>query len=151
MNLTLNLLIAILLLFGLYGAGNLSLADYRKSASPAPSTSTAPFDSAQGEPAAAPTTSGLCPKLGGIPACYIILICFLMAAVGHVPGMPKGNLIYFIFTGFAASIALYGTVGELAGFAECPKGSSGTPMCFYSLAIFGSLISVKVFAVLQAE
>lgn len=143
MNLTLNLLIVILLLFGLYGAGSLSLADYRKSASPVPSTSTAP--------AAAPTTSGICPKLGGIPACYIILLCFLMAAVGHVPGMPKGNLIYFIFTGFAASIALYGTVGELAGFAECPKASGGTPMCFYSLAIFGSLILMKVFAVLQAE
>lgn len=111
-----SILIWGVLLFGLYGAGNLSLANYN-------------------EP------GGICPKLAGIPACYIILSMLLAAAIGH---LADSSRLFFIACGLAASIAVVGTVGQLTGISECPKSSGGTPMCYLSLAMFSSLILLKV-------
>lgn len=114
--LILSLLIWGILLFGFYGAGNLSLANYYK-------------------------PGGICPKLIGIPACYIILFCLLVAGIGQLSG---SNWAFFLATGLAASIAIAGTAGQLSGVMECPKTGGGTPMCYLSLAMFGSLILLKV-------
>jgi hypothetical protein len=83
----------------------------------------------------------VCPKLLGIPACYIILTCFIIPFVVHI--FKARNYIYFAFTGFAFVIALVATIMQFTGHAECPKTASGTPMCYYSLALFTSLIVLK--------
>jgi len=88
-------------------------------------------------------TNGLiCPKLIGIPACYIIMLCFLIPFISHLFNL--NSLYYYVGTGFAFTIALYGSVMKFAGIVECPKTNEGVPMCFISLSIFTSLIILKL-------
>ena len=83
----------------------------------------------------------ICPKLLGIPACYIILGCFVIPLMVHV--LKKYNFIYFAFTGLAFLIAFVASIMEVTGLGECPKTAGGTPMCYYSLLLFTSLIVIK--------
>lgn len=86
----------------------------------------------------------VCPKILGIPACYIVLVCFLGGLVAHLLPVSKGKYIYFFFIGLVTLIASTGTIGELTGLAKCPRTSGGTPMCFISLAICVSLLVSKI-------
>ena len=88
------------------------------------------------------TTTNVCPKLLGIPACYIILACFLIPFVTHI--IKGRNIIYFVFTGIAFIIALVASIMQFTGLGECPKTSNGTPMCYYSLLLFATLIFLKI-------
>ena len=87
-------------------------------------------------------TTNVCPKLLGIPACYIILTCFTIPFFTHI---SKGkNSIYFLFTGIAFIIALVASIMQFTGLGECPKTGNGTPMCYYSLLLFTILIFLKI-------
>ncbi len=88
------------------------------------------------------TQSNVCPKLIGIPACYIILACFIIPFLVHI--FKKSNGVYFAFTGLAFTIALIASIMEITGLGECPKTASGMPMCYYSLLLFTSLIVLKL-------
>ncbi|CAM4102213.1 hypothetical protein [Zobellia nedashkovskayae] len=112
---TLYWVINILFLIGLFGAGSLVISEF--------------------------TTGDGCPKFGAVPACLIILICFILPFISHL--LKKWNLIYFLFTGIAALIALVASIMQFIGNAECPKTDSGIPMCYISLLIFTSLIIFK--------
>jgi hypothetical protein len=90
-------------------------------------------------------TGGICPLILGIPACYIVFVCFIMAFIAHFNSMPVSNMIYFISVGIVTLIASYGTAGELLGFAKCPRTDYGIPMCFISLSICISLLLTKGF------
>ena len=83
----------------------------------------------------------ICPKLLGIPACYIILGCFLIPLIVHL--FNKNHFLYFAFTGLAFLIAFIASIMEVTGLGECPKTAGGTPMCYYSLLLFTSLIVIK--------
>jgi len=85
----------------------------------------------------------ICPKILGIPACYIVLVCFTMALVAHLIPQKNSKWIYFFFIGIVTLIATTGTIGELTGLAKCPRTDGGTPMCFISLAICLSLLILK--------
>ena len=88
-------------------------------------------------------TGNGCPKIIGIPACLIILICFVVPLILHL--IKKYNSLYFFFTVFAANIALIASILELTEVNECPKTAQGTPMCFYSLLLFTGLIVLKLY------
>ncbi|MEO9512196.1 MAG: hypothetical protein ABJN84_13455 [Flavobacteriaceae bacterium] len=107
--------INLLFVIGIFGAGNLVLTEIR--------------------------TGDGCPKFGVVPACAIILLCFILPFISHI--LKKWNAIYFLFTGLAALIALIASVMQLLGNAECPKTDSGIPMCYLSLLIFITLITLK--------
>jgi len=85
----------------------------------------------------------ICPKILGIPACYIVLTCFTIALVAHLIPHSKSKWMYFFFIGVVTLIASTGTLGELTGLAKCPRTAGGTPMCFISLAICLSLLILK--------
>jgi len=89
------------------------------------------------------TMGNICPKILGIPACYIVLFCFVMAFIGQLMPDKNGRRIFFLFVGIVTVIALTGTVGELTGITKCPRTGGGTPMCFISLAICVSLLASK--------
>ena len=55
--------------------------------------------------------------------------------------------VYFGFTGLAFVIALIASIMKITGLGECPKTASGTPMCYYSLLIFTSLIVLKILVI----
>jgi len=86
--------------------------------------------------------SNICPKILGIPACYIVLTCFTIAFISQVLSAKKW--IYFLSIGIVTLIATTGTLGELTGIAKCPKTDGGTPMCFISLGICISLLLLKL-------
>ena len=86
----------------------------------------------------------ICPKIIGIPACYIILLSFIMVLVSHSNLLKDSHWLYIIGAGVAWSIAATGTVGQLRGVIECPKTAGGTPMCYLSLAFFSTLLLLKL-------
>ena len=85
----------------------------------------------------------ICPKILGIPACYIVLACFTIAFIAHLIPSPKSKWAFFFFVGIVTLIASTGTIGELTGTAKCPTTAGGTPMCFISLSICLSLLISK--------
>ena len=84
----------------------------------------------------------ICPKIANIPACQIILVCFITPFLVHI--FKWKPIYYFIGTGLAFSIALYGTIMQVLNYVSCPKTSSDVPMCFISLGIFSALITIKI-------
>ncbi len=87
----------------------------------------------------------ICPRIVGIPACYIILVCLLLVTIGiNIPN-GKWRLMFYLGVLPALVIASYGSLGQLVGFAECPKTSSGIPMCYISFGIFSTLFILNYF------
>ena len=113
-----SILIILIAAFAVYGSFSLSMNDW--------------------------VTGNVCPKILGIPACYIVFVCFATALISQVVSVSKSTLIFFIAVGIVTAIATTGTVGELTGTAKCPRTAGGTPMCFISLAICVSLLVSKV-------
>ncbi len=120
-NMTLYLLILGLLLLAIYGAGSLSLHDFQ--------------------------VKNVCPKILSIPACYIVLGGFTIAMIGHLFPFSQNNNVFFAGVGMVTLIATVGSIAQITGLGECPKTSSGIPMCFLSLGICVSLLLSKVFQI----
>lgn len=120
---TTYLSILALLIIGLLGAGGLVIEEFK--------------------------TGEGCPKIMHIPMCLVILICFIVPLISHL--LKKWNVLYFLFTGLAGSIALIASIMQFTGNSECPKTASGTPMCYYSLLLFSSLIILKTYHLKQTK
>ena len=103
-------------IFGILGAGNLAYYEFLQ--------------------------AGTCPKLGFVPACYVIFSCLVIPFIVHV--FNKLTIVYYLFTGIALVIATYATIGQLLGYVQCPKTDNGFPMCYVSFAIFFSLVVLKI-------
>ena len=117
----LKYILHIVFIFGIWGSGSLAHKDF--------------------------TQGDICPKILGIPACYIILACFIIPFIIHL--FRQKSAIYFAGTGLAWSIATYGSIMQILGIIECPKTDGGTPMCFISFAIFTTLILLKTIELRQ--
>ena len=112
----LNYLIFFLLAIGIYGAGSLTYHELLQ--------------------------EGICPKLGSIPACYIILSCFVVPFFAHL--LDKWKAIYFIFTGTALALAMYASIGQIFDKVHCPQTEGGLPMCYISFVLFACLVLAKI-------
>jgi len=88
----------------------------------------------------------VCPKVLGIPACYIVVSVFLIASVMHLANVKVANYLYFAVLMIPLYLALKGTITELSGTVICPRTSGGIPMCYLSLGLCVSLIVSKYFA-----
>lgn len=74
-----------------------------------------------------------CPPLLGIPACYLVLAAYGMAAVGGWRlAQPAGERVLLTGAGGVTVIGIYFSVNQIRGVAECPT-FEGLPMCFVSL------------------
>ena len=76
-----------------------------------------------------------CPQLGILPACYIVLICYvsiLLAALRRTPIMS-----WFFWIGWLGvfAMAITGSGLELAGIETCPRTGDGIPTCYFSLGL----------------
>lgn len=112
-------LIIVILLFSLYGSFNLSLVDFQE--------------------------KDICPKMLGIPACYIVFVFFLLTLISHIwTRRSPSYLLYYLFLAIPFLMALSGTISELSGKVVCPRTPGGTPMCYISLGICTLLIVIKL-------
>ena len=109
-----------MVLFGLWGAGQLSYKQYQ--------------------------SSEACPILGDtVPACYIAFGGYVLIAAGValsllIPG-AVGGYLFWGGTAIAGGLAAFATVLELVKGDVCPVGPYGIPMCYISLA-FSIVIAV---------
>ena len=85
-------------------------------------------------------TCDACPVIGPIPACYMVSACY--AAMGVASLLWTKPLKWLFFAGATPVIllALVGTSLELMGRPTCPVSETGTPLCFYSLAVGLSML-----------
>ena len=109
-----------LVLYATYGSFNLSLNDWK--------------------------IKNVCPKIAGIPACYIVFVSFFIASISHIINTTLTINVFFVFIGIPGIIALIGTITELSGTTICPKTKSGIPMCYISLGFCVVLLIVKFFS-----
>lgn len=110
-------IIILVLLFVIYGSFMLSKKDFRK--------------------------KNICPKIIGIPACYLVFI-FFVGALGFHSIQPNFQYAYFGMLAVPFLLALTGTLTELSGKVVCPRTPGGTPMCFLSLGFCTVLILLKI-------
>ncbi len=119
MKTAISILIWIIALFGLNGAFGLSRKEFIE--------------------------GNICPKILGIPACYIIFICLLFIFISETGFLKDNSKLFFIGGGLAWLIAAVGTAGQVLGWLECPKTAGGFPMCYLSFAMFSALLLLKGF------
>jgi len=87
----------------------------------------------------------VCPKLAGIPACYIVFLFFLVGGVSHIINTTLATKAFYLLIGVPAVIALIGSVVELSGRRICPKTKGGIPMCYISLGMCLFILTTKYF------
>ncbi len=87
----------------------------------------------------------ICPKVIGIPACYLVFVFFVGALIVHSVRFQT-PYFYYGFMAVPFLLALSGTIVELTGKVICPRTEGGTPMCFLSLGFCVTLIALKFFS-----
>ena len=113
-------LLLVLIAVGLYGAANVS------------------FDTLTG---IAP-----CPRVVGIPACFVVLAgysCMLLALVLKLTARLKRLFLIGWLPVFL--LALIGSILELMNGNTCPKSESGIALCYLSLMFSVAVIALYSF------
>ena len=87
-------------------------------------------------------TGGVCPKVLGIPLCYVVLLLILIVIGSH---LKKLNILFFAAASVGLIIAVIMSVLQFNNCAQCPKAFEIIPMCYLSIILFGSLIGLKFF------
>ena len=108
-----KILLAFMVLFGLWGAGNLSYQQY--------------------------LSGEACPILGDtVPACYIAFVGYILIAAGVAislsGGGQMGSYLFWGGTAIAGGLAAFASVLELVKGNVCPVAFGSVPMCYISLA-----------------
>ncbi len=87
-----------------------------------------------------------CPKLGPVPACYLVAVAY--AAIGIAALFAPRRFTWMFFAGWAPVflLAATGSTFEMIGRTTCPVSSSGVPLCYYSLALAMALVPAFLFA-----
>ena len=112
--------LSLMVLFGLWGAGNLSYKQY--------------------------LSGEACPILGDmVPACYIAFAGYILIAAGVALSLrgpvAAGSYLFWAGTAIAGGLAALATVLELVKGDVCPVAFGSVPMCYISLA-FSVVIAV---------
>ena len=81
-----------------------------------------------------------CPRLGPVPACYVIFAAYAAMALAVIRA-PQRTLWLFIIGWLPVFVlAASGSALEVFGRPTCPATSGGTPMCYYSLLVSALLL-----------
>lgn len=81
-----------------------------------------------------------CPAVGPIPACYGVGAGYAAMGVAALIGPARAGWLFLAGWLPVFLLAFGGTALELAGQPTCPLTPSGTPLCYYSLAIAGLVL-----------
>lgn len=86
-------------------------------------------------------TGGVCPKVLGIPLCYVVLLLILTIIVSH---LKTSNILYFAAASIGLIIAVIMSYLQFNDCAQCPKAFEIVPMCYLSVILFGGLLGLKI-------
>ena len=81
-----------------------------------------------------------CPKLGTLPACYIAGLGYVAMAIAVLFAPRRLTALFLLGWAPVFALALTGSTMEILGHPTCPASPTGTPMCFYSLAVAALLL-----------
>ena len=81
-----------------------------------------------------------CPKLGTLPACYIAGLGYVAMAIAVLFAPRRLTALFLLGWAPVFALALTGSTMEILGHPTCPASPTGTPMCFYSLAVVSLLL-----------
>jgi len=81
-----------------------------------------------------------CPKFDKIPACYLVLLCFLIVILSNA--VLNNLLLYLIGSFIGLSLGLWFSYHEIKKSKECPRFFR-IPMCYVSVLTFILLIILK--------
>ncbi len=81
------------------------------------------------------TGQASCPMLGPLPACYVILVGYVLIVVSPFLGGPLALRVFLIGLAPVLGLALAGILGELTHRLRCPHTGSGIPKCYLSAAL----------------
>lgn len=81
-----------------------------------------------------------CPKLGTLPACYIAGLGYVAMAIAVLFAPRRLTALFLLGWAPVFALALTGSTMEILGRPTCPASPTGTPMCFYSLAVASLLL-----------
>jgi hypothetical protein len=86
---------------------------------------------------------GYCPDFFGTPACWLVLLAFVIVFFSTL--LKKGRTILF-YPGSVLGLvlAIYFSVSQLLKIKSCPI-MFGIPLCYVSLITFASMIILFVF------
>lgn len=84
-----------------------------------------------------------CPDLLGIPACYLVFGCATLTMGSRLLRNPVRIVVFLLGAGPAFGLALVASALQLMGGVQCPKGPGGVPLCYLSLALFGTLLALE--------
>ena len=83
-----------------------------------------------------------CPRLGAVPACYVVGLGYSLMAVAVIFAPRRLTALFLLGWAPVFAMAFIGSTMEILGRPTCPVSSTGTPMCFYSLAVASTLLPV---------
>ena len=86
-----------------------------------------------------------CPMLGPVPACYVVLLGYSLAAVSVFLRIGVRTPLFIAGWIPVFGLAVMASGLELLGNDVCPRGAYNIPTCFYSLALTTSLIAAFLF------
>jgi hypothetical protein len=94
----------------------------------------------------------VCPVLFSIPACTIVLICYILITISWamaLAGKQNRQAMIIFYVGFipAFLLALGGSIGEVLEITSCPHAKAGFPKCFISFGFLIGLIIAWIFSV----
>ena len=81
-----------------------------------------------------------CPRLGAVPACYVVGLGYSLMAVAVIFAPRRLTALFLLGWAPVFAMAFIGSTMEILGRPTCPVSSTGTPMCFYSLAVASTLL-----------
>ena len=90
--------------------------------------------------------TGFCPGLWGIPACYFVLIAFMLVLVSSfIKNTAAAGFIFYPGSAGGLAIAVWFSYNQIAGLKHCPS-MMGMPLCFASFFIFVLIIILGIIA-----
>ena len=79
---------------------------------------------------------GFCPGLIGIPACYPVLVCYMLVFISiFIDKRSARYIIFYLGTLTGLAIGVWFSAGKVTDARACPE-ILGIPLCYASLILF---------------
>ena len=95
------------------------------------------------------TQGNQCPIIGEIPACFFVVLFFIIPLVTHL--IKKGKVLFYIFSGIGLALATFASFGQLTANVQCPTIGNGIPTCFIAFTLFSVSIVLKLLLIRKKD
>lgn len=87
--------------------------------------------------------SGFCPPIFAIPACYPVLLAFILVLLSTTPlKEPFSALLFYPGAFLGLTLAIWFSYNSMTGRGNCPE-ILGFPLCYLSFFVFLVLLMLR--------